>query len=540
MSGLKSASLAGRSPIVNSVAQHVPPKEVPMSSSNVTEASESAGVINIPIKQITPNGFNPNQMTKRQFEECMEEIVHRRYLPHPIIVRPIKEDDQGHTYEIVDGEHRYRVARQLNWTHVPVVVTEVDDFEAMRQCYKRNRHGSDDKVQLGRMWEKMQKAAGLSRRKLAEKIHVPESTIRSADDYRRAADTRAKCVPSTAHQDIAKLNHREVESYLGLPSTLRDKWLEAGADVSLFHCSSQLCGEELASKLHAFGLSPYLDDGYKFRGSVRSMAPLVHWLIDHKEISGVQDYAHVVADLRVPAAVMDALPCRREGDKLTVAITTEAWRIIQTNSASAGEKAAALMNAVEAGVRLALADAGVDVAGVLGPAVAESMRIVSHAPEFIREATHLSLDEQRWLAEVDNDVEHHELVLAAKEATCRESHPVAGRRAKGCSLEQHYTTQLVALLEERQRSPAAAAEAATSEYVDAVAEQLLPQEIVEHEVIGGRSAREVLVEQLAKIPTPAFNLLAAAVLVHMPMAEAAKQWLMSMTSEGATEGNCAR
>ncbi|MBA3481850.1 MAG: ParB N-terminal domain-containing protein, partial [Pirellulales bacterium] len=293
----------------------------------------------IDVNLIRPNQFNPNQMTEQQFRECVAEIKHLGGLPHPIVVRPIKDDPDGKQYEIVDGEHRYRAAIELGLTNIAAVILEIDEHEAMRQCYKRNRGGRDNKVKLGQMFEKMQTGRGLSRRQLAKEINVSESTLRVAEDYARAAQVRTACAPETAEFDIARLSHPQVAHYRNLPSSVRDKWLDAGAHLSAFENRSKFTGDMLAGCLHEFGLAPYLLSGFDFVDSIQRLAGLVEWCDKHRQVAGVAQYAQAVAELQLSAQVINAVPFRREGDKLEVAIALPVWRnAIKTLRATSGTR----------------------------------------------------------------------------------------------------------------------------------------------------------------------------------------------------------
>jgi ParB-like chromosome segregation protein Spo0J len=48
----------------------------------------------------------------------------------PLIVRLMPDG----TYEIVDGEHRWRIAQELGWITIEVHVLEADDLTAKTRC----------------------------------------------------------------------------------------------------------------------------------------------------------------------------------------------------------------------------------------------------------------------------------------------------------------------------------------------------------------------------------------------------------------------
>src|SRR5690606_29130015 len=90
---------------------------------------------------IKPNDYNPNRMTDDEFAELVAEVRHLGRLPKPVVVRP-----NGDGYVIVDGEHGWRAAQEVGLPEITCEVIEVDDFEAMRQTYKRNQHGQHNPV----------------------------------------------------------------------------------------------------------------------------------------------------------------------------------------------------------------------------------------------------------------------------------------------------------------------------------------------------------------------------------------------------------
>ena len=130
---------------------------------------------NIAIDRIQPNDYNPNEMTDDEFEECKNEVQHLGTIPKPVIVRP-----HNGVFIIVDGEHNWRAARDLDFTSVPCEVLEIDDLEAMRQTYKRNMHGTFNPSKLGEMFKRAIEKSELSQRELAKQYEVSEGTVRNA------------------------------------------------------------------------------------------------------------------------------------------------------------------------------------------------------------------------------------------------------------------------------------------------------------------------------------------------------------------------
>ena len=142
----------------------------------------------IPTELIVPNTYNPNKLSKDEFNELKIEVKRLGKPPKPIIVRP-----HDGRYEIVDGEHGWRVAKELGLSEVPCEVVDIDEFEARRQTFKRNCHGRNDPLKLGQMFEQMRLSRKLSIRKLAKEIDVPEATVRNYLAYVKAFEVRNRC-----------------------------------------------------------------------------------------------------------------------------------------------------------------------------------------------------------------------------------------------------------------------------------------------------------------------------------------------------------
>ena len=213
--------------------------------------TSSANLTTLATDQLHANDYNPNRMTDEEYAELVAEVRHLGRLPKPVVCRP-----EGGGHVIVDGEQGWKAAQEVGLDRITVEVIEADDFEAMRQTYKRNRHGAHHPVLLGRMFRRMTETRGLSQRALAEEIGVSEGTVRNnllyaeADDLRNcyaagpggpdrsvarpeAATERSKQISGPPPRpEVVGLTVRQVRLYVKLPEVARDRWLGCGASIS--------------------------------------------------------------------------------------------------------------------------------------------------------------------------------------------------------------------------------------------------------------------------------------------------------------------
>ena len=89
-------------------------------------------IVLISTDQIAPNNYNPNVVSADILEKLRAEIAHKG-LCEPIIVRR-----RGQGCEIIDGEHRWRICRDLGWPEVPCIIQDYDDSEAKIKTLQLN------------------------------------------------------------------------------------------------------------------------------------------------------------------------------------------------------------------------------------------------------------------------------------------------------------------------------------------------------------------------------------------------------------------
>ena len=483
----------------------------------------------IAVDQIHPNSFNPNKMGEEEFEQYVEEVEHLERLPKPIIVR-LK--DSG--YEIIDGEHGWRAAQEAGLTEVLCEIVEIDGFEARRQCFKRNRGGTDDPVRLGKMFQEMKQERNLSTRKLAEEINISEATIRNYLLSTEAAEMRSRHTGESSEAEIAEMTRQAVRTYLRLPDEMRDVWLDSGGSVDDLE---EFCEDDLSQIVYTIRqaelfwvLKPGVLD---FRPSLAYALQLSGWRHDHRHLQNVDDYIRPVAELRLPVTVLDHLPCTVVGETVEAALPAGTWATILHDVSPQAGNEAGLCSLVDSAVRVALRRAGIELDAVYGPHVAEMLQLLKQAPEFICQADYMTLEEQFWLATVEVD-EAEELALAAKQATCErllcQRGTAEGEVRKRCAsessgVEKTFWECLEQLQHEETDEEEDALFADPDRLYAAVYEKLAESPAVCDGVIDDEPAVEVLAKRLDLLDWPEFYFMASLVLHSGSLEAAGQRWL---------------
>jgi hypothetical protein len=87
----------------------------------------------VPVDLIYPNDHNPNRMRPAMYKALRQSILRFGFLV-PIVVRQV-----GDRYVIVDGEHRWRAAKDLGMERVPAMIAEISEEEAKWASLHLNR-----------------------------------------------------------------------------------------------------------------------------------------------------------------------------------------------------------------------------------------------------------------------------------------------------------------------------------------------------------------------------------------------------------------
>ena len=82
--------------------------------------SSAKEIISIPISQIVPNSNQPRKLFPESSILKLADSIGQHGMIQPITVRKL-----GHIYELVAGERRLRAAKELGWSHVPCITSNV-------------------------------------------------------------------------------------------------------------------------------------------------------------------------------------------------------------------------------------------------------------------------------------------------------------------------------------------------------------------------------------------------------------------------------
>lgn len=101
---------------------------------------KSLVVVYVPVEEVLPNDYNPNRQSEHDFELLLRSMEEDGFTQPIICLRDSKK--------IVDGEHRWRAAKALGYTEVPVVYTDMTAEQARISTLRHNRARGSEDVEL--------------------------------------------------------------------------------------------------------------------------------------------------------------------------------------------------------------------------------------------------------------------------------------------------------------------------------------------------------------------------------------------------------
>lgn len=153
----------------------------------------------IEIDQIFPNNYNPNVVSEDILAKLRAEIS-QKGLCEPIILRRKGND----SYEIVDGEHRWRVCQELGWEKIPCIIQDYDDNEAKIKTLQLNyMRGSAVPVKLASLIHELSKEIKLE--DLAKRLPYEEPQMLNNLELLKLPEDFSKIVEEQARKEAEEL-----------------------------------------------------------------------------------------------------------------------------------------------------------------------------------------------------------------------------------------------------------------------------------------------------------------------------------------------
>ncbi len=110
-------------------------------------------IVELPIDQVEPNPWNPNKQIP-QVAQAERESITRFGFVDPITVRVVPGEHDR--WQIIDGEHRWREARDLGYETIAAVILDVTEDEAKKLTIVLNEtRGDADVVLLGQLLQQL-------------------------------------------------------------------------------------------------------------------------------------------------------------------------------------------------------------------------------------------------------------------------------------------------------------------------------------------------------------------------------------------------
>ena len=101
----------------------------------------------IKVSEIRPNKYNPNVVPEATMEQLVKRIKEDGFL-QPVLLRSIPQEG-NYSYEVIDGEHRYRAAIEAEYDEIPAIILDKNLPDAMIATINMNKlRGEFDTLKL--------------------------------------------------------------------------------------------------------------------------------------------------------------------------------------------------------------------------------------------------------------------------------------------------------------------------------------------------------------------------------------------------------
>jgi len=142
------------------------------------EAEREGSLVELPIKDIKPNPFQPRRTVDPTALEELVSSIKQAGLLQPVVVRRAPANGG---YELFAGERRLRACQQLGWERIPAVQRDADDRTLLTLALIENLQRDDlSPVDEARGYERLIAEFKLAQQDVADAVGRDRSTVANA------------------------------------------------------------------------------------------------------------------------------------------------------------------------------------------------------------------------------------------------------------------------------------------------------------------------------------------------------------------------
>jgi ParB family chromosome partitioning protein len=154
--------------------------------------------------------------------EKEKESINRFGMIDPVLVRPLPGGEDS--YQIIDGEHRWRACKDLGHEEIPVVIIDVDEPTAKRLTITMNElRGDADPILLSEMLANLKKELDVE--------DLLSTMPYTADQLENIIDVASIDLDELANRDITLPGEGEEDDWVTLASLMGRKAVPKDAAV---------------------------------------------------------------------------------------------------------------------------------------------------------------------------------------------------------------------------------------------------------------------------------------------------------------------
>jgi len=172
------------------------------------ESAEEISISQIGIDDIVSNPFQPRTVFDEEGIAELARTIHTHGIIQPIVVRR-----KNGKFELIAGERRWRAAKSLGWTSVPVIVRDMNDAQTASAALIENlqREGLTP-IEEAVAYQQLLVLHGLTQESLAQRLGKGQSTI--------ANKLRLLHLPDAVQQALLgrKITERHARALLAIQS----------------------------------------------------------------------------------------------------------------------------------------------------------------------------------------------------------------------------------------------------------------------------------------------------------------------------------